>query len=80
MHKSEGTFETAGGLRLFERSWLPDGEPKGAIIIVHGYAEHSGRYDYAGCWLAERRYAVHALDLRGHGRSEGERVFGRSFN
>ena len=80
MRKSEGIFETTGGLRLFERSWLPDGEPKGVLCIVHGYAEHSGRYDYVGGWLAQRGYAVHALDLRGHGHSEGERVFVRSFN
>jgi lysophospholipase len=80
MQRSEGTFETAGGMRLFERSWLPDGKTKGALVIVHGYAEHSGRYDYVGGWLARRGYAVHALDLRGHGRSEGERVFVRSFN
>lgn len=80
MQKSEGTFETTGGLRLFERSWLPDGEPKGVLCIVHGYAEHSGRYDYVGGWLARRGYAVHALDLRGHGHSEGDRVFVRSFN
>lgn len=80
MQKSEGTFETTGGLRLFERSWLPDGDAKGVLVIVHGYAEHSGRYEYVGAWLARRGYAVHALDLRGHGRSEGERVFVRSFN
>ena len=80
MRKSEGIFETTGGLRLFERSWLPDGEPKGVLCIVHGYAEHSGRYDYVGGWLAQRGYAVHALDLRGHGHSEGDRVFIRSFN
>lgn len=80
MEKRDGTFETTGGLRLFERSWLPDVDPKGALVIVHGYAEHSGRYDYVGTWLAQRGYAVHALDLRGHGRSQGERVFVRSFN
>ncbi len=80
MRKSDGIFETTGGLRLFERSWLPDGATKGVLCIVHGYAEHSGRYDYVGGWLAQRGYAVHALDLRGHGRSEGERVFVRSFN
>ncbi len=80
MQKREGTFQTTGGLRLFERSWLPDGDEKGVLVIVHGYAEHSGRYDYVGTWLAKRGYAVHALDLRGHGRSEGERVFVRSFN
>ena len=80
MRKTEGTFETTDGRRLFERAWLPDGEPKGVLALVHGYAEHSGRYDYVGSWLAERGYAVHALDLRGHGHSEGERVFVRSFN
>ena len=80
MHKTEGTFETSGGLRLFERSWLPDGAPRGVLALVHGYAEHSGRYDYVGIWLAQRGYAVHALDLRGHGKSEGDRVFVRSFN
>ncbi len=80
MISATGTFETTAGLRLFERSWLPDGDPKGVLCIVHGYAEHSGRYDYVGGWLARRGYAVYALDLRGHGRSEGDRVFVRSFN
>jgi lysophospholipase len=80
MEKREGTFETSGGLRLFVRSWLPDGAPKGVLAIAHGYAEHSGRYEYPGVWLAQRGYAVHAFDLRGHGQSEGERVFVRSFN
>lgn len=80
MHKTEGTFETSGGLRLFERSWQPDGAPRGVLALVHGYAEHSGRYEYVGVWLAQRGYAVHALDLRGHGQSDGDRVFVRSFN
>jgi acylglycerol lipase len=80
MEKYEGTFETPSGPRLFERAWLPDGAARGAIVIVHGYAEHSGRYEYVGGWLAARGYAVHALDLRGHGKSGGERVFVRSFN
>jgi alpha-beta hydrolase superfamily lysophospholipase len=50
------------------------------IVIVHGYAEHSGRYAHVGDFLAERGYAVHAFDLRGHGRSPGPRVFVRSFD
>jgi alpha-beta hydrolase superfamily lysophospholipase len=40
---------------------------------VHGYAEHSGRYDEMATWLARRGCAVHAYDHRGHGRSEGLR-------
>lgn len=60
------------GPLLFRRSWLPD-RPARVVLLVHGYAEHSGRYDHVGTWLAERGYAVHAYDHRGHGRSEGLR-------
>ncbi|MHB8377904.1 MAG: alpha/beta hydrolase [Dehalococcoidia bacterium] len=75
----EGSFAAAGGLRLFERRWLPDGEPRAALAIVHGYAEHSGRYAHVGEALAGRGYAAFAFDLRGHGRSDGARAFVRSF-
>jgi alpha-beta hydrolase superfamily lysophospholipase len=76
----DDTFTTADGVRLFERRWLPEGAPKAALAIVHGYAEHSGRYAYVGEAIAARGYAVHAVDLRGHGRSEGPRAFVRSFD
>ncbi len=76
---SEGTFAAADGLTLFERAWLPDGPARAAVIIVHGYAEHSGRYDHVGRALAAHGYAAEALDLRGHGRSEGDRAVVRSF-
>lgn len=79
MHTSEGTFSAPGGPQLLERAWLPAGAPRAAIVLVHGYAEHSGRYAYAGAALARRGYAVHALDLRGHGRSDGDRAYVRSF-
>jgi alpha-beta hydrolase superfamily lysophospholipase len=41
--------------------------------LVHGYGEHSGRHDRFLQWLAERGVVAHALDLRGQGRSEGQR-------
>jgi alpha-beta hydrolase superfamily lysophospholipase len=50
------------------------------VLIVHGHAEHSGRYDYVGAWLAERGYVAEAFDLRGHGQSPGRRAFVRSFD
>ncbi|KAA0237889.1 lysophospholipase [bacterium] len=74
-----GYFETTGGLRLFEQHWAPAGNARAVIAIVHGYAEHSGRYEWTAARLTERGYAVEALDLRGHGRSDGERVFVNSF-
>jgi alpha-beta hydrolase superfamily lysophospholipase len=73
-------FEAADGRRLFTRRWLPDGTARAAVVIVHGYAEHSGRYEWTGQQLAGAGFAAHAYDLRGHGQSEGPRVLVRSFS
>jgi len=59
-------------VRLFRRAWMPP-SPRRTLAIVHGFAEHSGRYDHVGAWFSTRDYAVHAYDQRGHGRSDGER-------
>ncbi|MDJ0850168.1 MAG: alpha/beta hydrolase [Myxococcota bacterium] len=70
---------TAGGHTLFHRTWLsPD--PERLVLIVHGYAEHSGRYEELGSWLAARGCAVHAYDQQGHGRSDGPRGHVRRFS
>lgn len=80
MRNETGTFESADGHPLFEQHWLPDGTPRADLAIVHGYAEHSGRYEHVGRNFAGRGYGVHAFDLRGHGCSGGERVLVRSFD
>lgn len=56
------------------RWWDPVGEPKATVVICHGYAEHSGRYEAVAARLAQRGLAVWAIDLRGHGASGGERA------
>jgi len=70
----ESSFEGARGRRIFTRSWLPEGAARDQVVIAHGYAEHSGRYDAVARFLAGRGLAVHALDHHGHGRSEGARA------
>jgi len=80
MRSSTSTFESVDGHPMFEQHWLPDGTPRADLVIVHGYAEHSGRYEHVGAYFAERGVAVHAFDLRGHGCSGGERVLVRSFD
>lgn len=49
--------------------WLPDGEPKAAIQIVHGMAEHAMRYCEIAEYLNSIGYAVYANDHAGHGAS-----------
>jgi alpha-beta hydrolase superfamily lysophospholipase len=59
---------TADGLELHWQSWAP-AAPGGLIVIVHGLAEHGGRYRETAEAFAARGWAVYAGDLRGHGRS-----------
>lgn len=60
--------------RIFHDSWLPDGEARCAVVVVHGYGEHLGLYDPLARRLVANGHAVHALDVVGHGRSDGERA------
>lgn len=69
----EGTLRTADGLDLFWRGWLPR-SPRAVVVIVHGLAEHSGRYGHVGRHFAARGWAAYALDARAHGRSPGPKV------
>jgi acylglycerol lipase len=76
---NEEMFEGRGGLNLFSRSWLPAQRPHGIVVIVHGFKSHSGLYQWVAEKLVECELAVYALDLRGHGKSEGERFFVNKF-
>jgi len=64
----EGRRATADGLELHWRCWLP-ASPVGVIVIIHGLAEHGGRYRETAERFAAKGWAVYAGDLRGHGRS-----------
>ena len=75
----ESNLRGRSGLRLLRRAWLPE-RPERALLLVHGYAEHSGRYEEMASWLARRGCAVHAYDQRGHGRSEGLRCHVERFD
>src|SRR5262249_49339175 len=74
--EASGSFDGVLGRRIFWRSWTPDGAPARAVIVlVHGLGEHSGRYDHVVARLVGEGYAVHTVDHRGHGRSDGHRAF-----
>ncbi len=78
--ENEGMFEATDGFQLFERWWVPEGETKAVVVIVHGLAEHSGRYAHVAQRLNENGYAVYTFDLRLHGRSGGAKAFAKSFD
>jgi len=55
------------------REWTPEGEPCAYLVLVHGLAEHSGRYERTGSLLAAAGFAVRSFDLIGAGGSGGRR-------
>lgn len=61
----------AAGAKLHMEKWLPDDDPKAMILLVHGYAEHAGRYQYFAEHCVGKGYAVFAIDHWGHGQSDG---------
>jgi len=74
----KGTFTTRDGIQLRTRRWAAQ-TPKAQVVIVHGIAEHSGRWEYVGERLASRGYVVLGYDWRGHGESEGPRGHADTF-
>lgn len=73
MPKTEFQVLSDDGLRLWFQEWTPEGKPLGAIALVHGLGEHAGRYQHLADTLNQEGYAFLTFDLRGHGRSEGQR-------
>jgi acylglycerol lipase len=73
MPHSQEIISGRSGLKLFLQRWLPAGDVRAAVALVHGVNEHGGRYGRLAEELNRRGIAVHAIDLRGFGRSEGER-------
>lgn len=64
-----GFLNLPDGSRAWLYTWLPSGSPKAAVQIVHGMAEHAGRYARFATALNAAGYAVYAQDLPGHGRT-----------
>jgi len=73
MEHKEGAFQGAGGLSLFCQSWREGKETRVVLVIIHGFGEHSGRYANVVNQLIPQGYAIYGFDLRGHGRSPGQR-------
>ena len=76
---NQGSFEGAGGLKIFFRSWRPQGAPRGMVVIVPGFNSHSGYYGWVAGQLVGLGLAVYAVDLRGRGQSDGERFYVSKF-
>ena len=72
--RTERTFDGMGGVRIVYDVWTPDTQPRGVVVLAHGYGEHARRYDHVAERFGQAGLAMYALDHRGHGRAGGKRV------
>ena len=78
MQATTRTQSREGAPAQFQRRWAVE-NPRGRVLLVHGFGEHSGRYGHVAQKLNDLGLDVSAFDLRGHGESGGPRVFIRRF-
>ena len=73
MNHIEGNFKGVRNANIYYQAWLPEGNLKAVLLVVHGLGEHSGRYMNVVNHFVPLGYAVYGLDHIGHGKSEGMR-------
>jgi alpha-beta hydrolase superfamily lysophospholipase len=79
MIEEQATFIGAGNLTIAYRSWRTSQRPRGVVVIVPGFNSHSGYYEWVAEQLTGLGLSVYAVDLRGRGKSDGERFYVAQF-
>ena len=69
MKSSDFIHTASDGKSIFVRKWLPTGNPKAILLVAHGMAEHSARYERLAAMMTAVGWSVLVPDLRGHGRT-----------
>jgi alpha-beta hydrolase superfamily lysophospholipase len=80
MHHQEGNILTKGSINIYYQEWQPDGNVRGILAIVHGLGGHSGLYGNIVNQLIPKNIAVYGVDLRGNGKSPGQRGYINSWS
>lgn len=75
----EGRFPGFDGLSLYYQAWRPPGRPRAVLVNLHGLGDHSGLYPNLGNHFPGRGIALYAYDMRGNGRSPGQRAYLRGW-
>jgi alpha-beta hydrolase superfamily lysophospholipase len=72
----EGTFPGSDRIPLYDQAWLPtQARPRAVIVNLHGLGDHSGLYPNLASHFPGRAVALYAFDMRGNGRSPGQRAY-----
>ncbi len=70
-----GSIPAADGYKLRYRRYRPPGEPKGAILCIHGIQSHAGWYEESSRFLAQQGFDLFFPDRRGSGMNSEDRGY-----
>jgi alpha-beta hydrolase superfamily lysophospholipase len=79
MNHVEGSFKGLRNANIYYQAWLPEGDARAVLILVHGLGEHCGRYMNVVNHFVPLGCALYGLDHIGHGKSDGTREFVERF-
>lgn len=80
MKHNDGYLMTKDQYELYWQSWTPSRHPNASVFIIHGIADHSSRFEHVAQHFCENGIACFSMDLRGHGKSSGTRVYIKQFS
>lgn len=73
MKYSEFDLNDSKNFRFFVRKWVPESDPKGLILLIHGHSDHGGRFKIVAEAFVKEGFVFVAPDLRGNGKTDGKR-------
>ena len=73
-------LEAFDGRKMFFKQWTSADAARASLVLIHGMGEHSGRYAHFASYFTARGVNVYAVDLFGHGRTEGPKGHTRSMD
>jgi len=79
MNHIEGNFRGVRNTNIYYQAWLPEGDVRAVLLVIHGLGEHCGRYMNVVNYFVPLGYAIYAFDHIGHGKSDGVREFVERF-
>lgn len=80
MSYQESFFRSFDQTQLYYQMWLPETPIRAILIIVHGLGGHGGMYGNISKYLLPHGFGIYTIDLRGHGKSPGQRGYINSWD
>lgn len=77
---TEGTFKGRDDYSIAYRVWTPLTAPRAVLLIVPGFNSHSGYFGWPAEQVSVLGFKSYAVDLRGRGKSDGERFYVQNFD